>query len=413
MISEPAVLTVTQLNTYIKMQFEGDENLLHVFVVGEVSNFTDNYRSGHLYFSLKDERCAVRAVMFARSAAHLRFRPENGMRVIARGRVGVYEVSGQYQLYVEDLQPEGTGALSLAFEQLKARLEKEGLFDAARKKPIPKFPQRVGVVTSPTGAAVHDIMTILARRYPLAEVVFRPVQVQGEQAAPQIANAIRQMNRLKCADVIIVGRGGGSLEDLWPFNEECVARAESESSIPVISAVGHETDYTICDFAADLRAPTPSAAAELAVPDAAELFGGIAAWRVRLRNAAETKLAGAKAAFLPLAESRFLKNPLESVELRRTQVDGLSASLDAAAISRTERAKERLAALGGKLDALSPLAVLSRGYAAVFTETGKAIPKAAGVRKNEKIAVRMSDGTLRCTVNEKETGAGNEQKDNV
>ena len=413
MISEPIVLTVTQLNSYIKMQFEGDENLTQVFVTGEISNFTDNYRSGHLYFSLKDENCTVRAVMFARSAARLRFRTENGMKIIARGRVGVYEVSGQYQLYVEDLQPDGLGALNLAFEQLKAKLEKEGLFDAVRKKPIPKFPTRIGVITSPNGAAVHDILTILARRYPLAEVVFRPVQVQGEQAAPQIADALRQMNQLRCADVIIVGRGGGSLEDLWPFNEESVARAVAESSIPVISAVGHETDYTICDFAADLRAPTPSAAAELAVPERAELLGTIVAQRTRLRNAAEIKLADAKTAFLPLAESRVLANPLESIELRRTQVDGLSVSLGAATANRAQRAKEQLAALSGRLNALSPLAVLSRGYAAVFSEAGKAIPKASGIRENEKIAVRMADGTLHCTVNEKKAGAGHEQKDDV
>jgi exodeoxyribonuclease VII large subunit len=404
-IAEPVVLTVTQLNTYIKMQFEGDDHLAHVFVTGEISNFTDQYRSGHLYFSLKDERCVIRAVMFARSAVHLRFRPENGMKVIARGRVGVYEATGQYQLYVEDLQPDGLGALNLAFEQLKAKLEKEGLFDSSRKKPLPKFPERIGVITSPTGAAVHDILTILARRYPLAEVVFRPVQVQGEQAAPQIVEALRQMNRLKCADLIIVGRGGGSIEDLWPFNEETVARAVAESSIPVISAVGHETDFTICDFVADLRAPTPSAAAELAVPDGNELLGAVLAARARLRGAMEAKLTSSRAAFLPLAESRVLKSPMESVELRRTQVDGLSASLEAAAIHRTERAKERLAAMSGRLNALSPLAVLARGYAAVFAESGEALTKSAGIREKEKITVRMSDGSLHCTVDEKKAGA--------
>ena len=413
MISEPVVLTVTQLNTYIKMQFEGDENLSHVFVTGEISNFTNNYRSGHLYFSLKDEHCAVRAVMFSRNAGRLRFQPEDGMKVIARGRMGVYEVSGQYQLYVEDLQPDGLGALNLAFEQLKAKLEKEGLFDAARKKPIPKFPQRIGVVTSPTGAAVHDILTILARRYPLAEVVFRPVQVQGEQAAPQISDALRQMNHLQCADVIIVGRGGGSLEDLWPFNEECVARAVAESSIPIISAVGHETDYTICDFAADLRAPTPSAAAELAVPDGAELLAGILIRKTQLRNEVEAKIADAKALLLPFAECSVLKNPLEGVELRRVEVDGLAASLSTAASRRAERAGEQLAALSGKLDAMSPLAVLSRGYAAIFSESGKAIPRAVKIRRNEKIMVRMSDGVLHCTVEEKKAGAGYEQKNNV
>jgi exodeoxyribonuclease VII large subunit len=412
-ILEPTVLTVTQLNTYIKLQFEGDENLSHVFVIGEISNFTKNYRSGHLYFSLKDEHCAVRAVMFARSAAYLRFLPEDGMKVIARGRMGVYEISGQYQLYVEDLQPDGLGALNLAFEQLKAKLEKEGLFSAERKKPLPKFPRRIGVITSPTGAAVHDILTILARRYPLAEVVFRPVQVQGDLAAPQIVDALRQINRLQCADVIIVGRGGGSLEDLWPFNEESVARAVAASSVPVISAVGHETDFTICDFAADLRAPTPSAAAELAVPDKTELLGEILAQKMRLQNAAEAKVADAKASFLPLAESRVLKNPLENVELRRVQVDRLAASLDTAAARKTERAREQLSAVSGRLNALSPLAVLSRGYAAVFGEQGKAVSKADEIRKNEKITVRMSDGALHCTVNEKKAGAGYEQKNDV
>ena len=408
MMTEPQVLTVTQLNTYLKTQFEGDEILSHIFVTGEISNFTDNYRSGHLYFTLKDEHCAVRAVMFSRSASRLRFYPENGMKVIVRGRVGVYEVTGQYQLYAEDMQPDGLGALSLAFEQLKAKLEKEGLFDTSRKKPIPRFPERIGVITSPTGAAVHDIVTILARRWPSAEILFRPVQVQGEAAAAQIAGALRQMNRLQCADVIIVGRGGGSLEDLWPFNEEIVARAVADSSIPVISAVGHETDFTICDFAADLRAPTPSAAAELAVPDATELLAGIAALKTRLRNAAVANIADAGAVLRPLAESRFLKNPLETIELRRLEIDRLAGRLDEAASRRVERQKEQLAALSGKLNALSPLAVLSRGYAEILDGSGNIMTGTAGVTAGEKIKVRMSDGFLHCTVDDRKAGAADE-----
>jgi exodeoxyribonuclease VII large subunit len=406
MMREPVVLTVTQLNTYLKSQFESDENLSHVFITGEISNFTDHYRSGHLYFSLKDERCVVRAVMFARNAARLRFRPADGMKVLARGRVGVYEVSGQYQLYVEDLQPEGLGALNLAFEQLKAKLQKEGLFDAGRKKPLPKFPGSIGVVTSPTGAAVHDILTILERRYPLAQVVFCPVQVQGELAAPQIANALHRINRLKCADVIILGRGGGSLEDLWPFNEEGVARAVADSSIPVVSAVGHETDFTICDFVADLRAPTPSAAAELTVPDQTELLGGIRAQRYRLQNAMSAKLAEARGLLAPLAESRALRNPLEPVELRRVQVDRILENLTASVRGKTDRAREQLANASGRLNALSPLAVLSRGYAAVFRETGETVSKAQEVRIHDKICVRMADGSLACTVNDKKSEAG-------
>jgi len=413
MIHEPVVLTVTQLNTYVKSQFEGDQNLANVFVTGEISNFTDQYRSGHLYFSLKDARCAVRAVMFARSAARLRFRPGDGMKVIARGRVSVYEVTGQYQLYVEDLQPDGLGALSLAFEQLKARLEKEGLFDAARKKPVPRFPERIGVITSPTGAAVHDILTILARRYPIARVVFCPVQVQGELAAPQIVGALERMNRLGCADTIIVGRGGGSLEDLWPFNEESVARAVAASEIPVISAVGHETDYTICDFAADLRAPTPSAAAELAVPDRMELLAAIRSQSLRMQSAANAKVEAAKSAFLPLANSRAMKNPMEAVEIRRIQADTLAAGLGTAMRRKTDGAGQRLAALSGRLDALSPLSVLARGYAAVFSPSGKAVPSVREVEKDEKIRVRMRDGSLSCTVDSVKAGAADESKDDV
>ncbi|MFR2561610.1 MAG: exodeoxyribonuclease VII large subunit [Anaeromassilibacillus sp.] len=239
---EPVLLTVTQLNTYIKSLLEGDLNLTSVFVSGEISNFTNHYRSGHFYLSLKDEKSVVKSVMFATYARRLRFLPEDGMKVIARGHIGVYEPTGQYQLYIEDLQPDGVGALNLAFEQLKEKLGAEGLFRADRKKPLPPFPTRIGVITSPTGAAVHDIVTILARRWPLAEVIFCPVLVQGEGAAPQLIDALKRMNRLRCADVIILGRGGGSLEDLWPFNEETLARAVAASKIPVISAVGHETD---------------------------------------------------------------------------------------------------------------------------------------------------------------------------
>ena len=403
----PVLLTVTQLNTYIRSRFEEDEALACVFVAGEISNFTDHYRSGHLYFSLKDERCSVRAVMFSRYAGRLRFAPEDGMRVIARGRVGVYEVSGQYQLYVEDLQPEGVGALSLAFEQLKAKLEKEGLFSAGRKKPLPKFPETVGVITSPTGAAVHDILTVLARRWPAARVVFCPVLVQGEGAAPQIVDALRRMNRLNCADEIILGRGGGSAEDLWPFNEEAVVRAVAASRIPVISAVGHETDFTLCDFAADLRAPTPSAAAELAVPDRAELLAGLESLRARMRGAVAERLESEKGRLDGLTRSRVLQSPLEAVELRRVRVDQLAGALSAVMRRRADAAKAVLAQSAGRLNALSPLAVLSRGYAVVCDSRGRAVSGTAGIREKEKISVRMRDGGLACTVDKKtENGFG-------
>ena len=261
------VLTVSQVNFFIKSLLEGDGRLQNVLISGEISNFTDHYRSGHLYFSLKDDKSVLKAVMFASAARRLKFRPKDGMKVLIRGRVSVYEPSGQYQLYAEDMQPEGMGALSLAFQQLKDRLSQEGLFDADHKREIPAFPQRIGVITSPTGAAVQDILQITGRRWPLAEIILAPVLVQGEQAPGQIVEALQEMDRRRACDVIILGRGGGSLEDLWAFNEEAVARAVYACTIPVVSAVGHETDFTICDFAADLRAPTPSAAAELCTPD--------------------------------------------------------------------------------------------------------------------------------------------------
>ena len=390
------ILSVTQLNTYIRSIFEQDEHLAHVFVAGEISNFTSHYRSGHLYFSLKDDQCAVKAVMFARYAERLRFLPEDGMRVIARGHVGVYEATGQYQLYVEDLQPDGVGALSLAFEQLKARLEKEGLF--SRKKPIPKFPKRVGVVTSPSGAAVHDIVTVLGRRYPAAEVVFCPVAVQGADAAPQIVRAVERMNRLACADVLIVGRGGGSLEDLWPFNEELVARAVAGSRIPVISAVGHETDFTICDFAADLRAPTPSAAAELAVPDRAELLEALRDRRRRMRQAAEKALGDARGRVDALAGSRTLKNPLERPELLRVKIDRLASALSGGMDRKAAACRSRLSAAGGRLNDVSPLAVLSRGYAVACGGDGRPLRGVEGLRPGEPLLVKLDGGDVGCTV---------------
>lgn len=400
MTGSPFVLSVTQLNTYIRSLFDGDEHLAHVFVSGEISNFTDHYRSGHLYFSLKDERCVVKAVMFAQSAGRLRFRPEDGMRVIVRGRVGVYEASGQYQVYVDDMQPDGLGALNLAFEQLKARLEKEGLFAQERKSPIPRFPHSIGVVTSPTGAAVHDILSILARRYPLAEVVFCPVQVQGDTAAGQISEAIGRLNRLRCADVIIVGRGGGSLEDLWAFNEERVARAVAASEIPVISAVGHETDFTICDFAADLRAPTPSAAAELAVPDSEELLAAVEALKSRLNLAVNSDVKSLRNQLDSLRNSRGMQGPHEWIAARRIRTDRLLDELLNGAQSRVKFRKARLSELSGRLDALSPLAVLARGYAIVRKEGGTAVPSVKCTSAGETLRLLLRDGELRCTVNQ-------------
>ena len=294
-MSNGVVLSVSQLNRYIKSIIEQDMNLQTVFVEGEISNFTNHYKTGHYYMTIKDDSSSIKAVMFRTANMRLKFMPENSMKVIIRGRVSVFERDGQYQLYIDDMQPDGTGALSLAFEQLKERLAKEGLFDSEKKKSIPAYPMRVGVVTSPTGAAIRDIINVISRRFPLAELVLCPVAVQGDYAAPQIKAAIELFNVEKAADVLIVGRGGGSVEELWAFNEEIVARAVAASEIPVISAVGHETDFTICDFAADLRAPTPSAAAELAVPDTLQQKEMLLSAFRRMDSAVSDKIASQRA----------------------------------------------------------------------------------------------------------------------
>lgn len=396
------MLSVSQLNTYIKSLFDGDGNLTNIYLSGEISNFTDHYKSGHLYFSLKDDKSVVRAVMFAQSARRLRFLPQNGMSVIVHGRVSVYEATGQYQVYVEDMQPDGLGTLNLAYEQLKRKLEAEGLFDAAQKKPLPKFPERIGVITSPTGAAVHDIITILARRYPLAQVVFCPVLVQGTGAAPQIVDALERFNRLGCADVIILGRGGGSLEDLWPFNEESVSRAVAASDIPVISAVGHETDFTICDFVADLRAPTPSAAAELAVPDSAELMATIQYDQFLLKQCLTAKLNDLKKRLNTAVASYPFRGPQDIVELQRIRTDRLHERLYSRMNSKIAEAKSEFSQMSARLNALSPLATLSRGYAIVYRGNHSAVSKAEQVQVGESVSVCLQDGILECAITGKE-----------
>lgn len=374
-MNTPVVLTISQLNRYIKSLLDGDQMLSSVFLTGEISNFTNHYKSGHMYFSLKDSQCVVRAVMFAAQARRLRFLPQDGMKVIVRGRVTVYEQSGQYQVYVDDMQPDGLGALNLAYEQLKTRLAAEGLFDASRKKPLPAYPKAVGVVTSPTGAAVQDIKQILGRRFPLAEVILCPVLVQGAGAAEQIAAAVEHFNRLDCADVLIVGRGGGSIEDLWAFNEEIVARAVANSRIPVISAVGHETDFTICDFAADLRAPTPSAAAELAVPDIRELMAYVSGSMLRMKKSL-------------------------GIEMHRMQIDRLVDRMSGKMKRDLETGRMRLAERSASLQAFSPLRVLARGYSVALDAKGETVRSAAQVRQGDSLNLIVQDGRLACTVNE-------------
>ena len=393
------VLTVSQLNFYVKSLLDSDNNLRSVFLRGEISNLTDHYRSGHIYLTLKDDKCALKAVMFAGNARYLKFRPENGMNVLVRGRVSLYDATGTYQLYIDDMQPDGIGALNLAFEQLKKKLLQEGIFDESHKKPLPAFPQRIGVITSPTGAAVQDIFRILKRRYPVGEVIMCPVLVQGENAASQLAEAVRKFNRLKCADVIIIGRGGGSIEDLWAFNDEVLAREIYKSDIPIVSAVGHETDFTICDFAADVRASTPSAAAELVTPEKEEMYSAIAFYRERIKKLMSKRLDEEKHRVSVLSKSRVLRSPAEMIKYRSMKLDMLTSELKNAYARTLSENRNKLAALSAGLDMLSPLKVLSRGYSAAVMD-GKIIVSKNDVESGDRIELILSDGRIGCTVDD-------------
>lgn len=392
-----SVITVSQLNFYIKSLLDESPALREIYITGEISNLTDHYRSGHIYLSLKDDKALVRAVMFAGNARHLRFKPEEGMKVIARGRVSVYEATGQYQLYIEDMQPDGIGALNLAYEQLKKKLSAEGLFSDEIKKPIPAYPKRIGVITSPTGAAVQDILNILGRRYPIAEVVFCPVLVQGENASAQLIDAIERFNKANAADVIIIGRGGGSIEDLWAFNDEKLARTIAKSDIPVISAVGHETDFTICDFVADLRAPTPSAAAELATPNMTELLSYFKSVKDSLPAIMQRRIDFEKQELDNLASSKVLLSPDEFINIRKNELDMLSADMIKAFKAILSENQREFVALSAKLDALSPLSVLSRGYSIVQNKN-KVIKSAKELNIGQNIMVKLSDGKAECEV---------------
>lgn len=394
------VLSVSQLNRYIKMNFDADENLANIFISGEISNFTNHYRTGHLYFTLKDDSAAVRAVMFNSSAKRLKFMPEDGMKVIARGRVSVYEASGQYQLYVDDMQPDGVGALNLAYEQLKEKLQKEGLFSELHKKPLPPYPEKVGVITSPTGAAVRDIINVLGRRFPYAEIVFCPVLVQGEGAHLQLTDAVNLFNSERAADVIIIGRGGGSIEDLWEFNDEGLARAVYNSEIPVISAVGHETDFTICDFVADMRAPTPSAAAELAVPDANELQYALSALKNRMFLNVSSGIADRRSRLEYLTSKGALKSPNEMLSNRSQRLDTAFSKMLSSYENRIGGKKVEFISAATALSKLDPMSVLMRGFAFVSDKNGKNVYSSQALAKGDKINVRFHDGSAVCEVKE-------------
>ncbi len=391
------VFSVIELNRYIKSLLDKDNRLFSVFVRGEISNWKLHY-SGHAYFSLKDEKSTVRAVMFKSSASRLKFLPENGQKVIAAGRVSVYERDGQYQLYVDDLLAEGIGDLHYQYEQLIKKLEQEGLFDKARKKPLPKYPRKIGVVTSSTGAAVRDILNILSRRWKHANVYLYPVLVQGKDAPPQIIEALRYLD--KKTDVIITGRGGGSMEDLWAFNDENVARTIAAMHTPVISAVGHETDFTISDFAADLRAPTPSAAAELAVPDEFELRQSILQMQARLHNAVSSIVSKKRIQVQAFLERPVLQKPNEIIDRNQLYLDSILKDLTNAAQIALSQKKESLASLSAKLDSLSPLSVLGRGYAIAETQTGTVIKSVKQINKGEHLTLTLTDGKASCQVEE-------------
>lgn len=398
MMNTPKIITVSQLNFYLKSLIDNDQNLRFVFLEGEISNLTDHYSSGHIYFSLKDEKSVVKAVMFSYAAKNLKFKPENGMKVILRARVSVYEPSGQYQLYVEDMQPDGVGALSLQFEQLKEKLSKEGLFDKAHKKLIPTFPETIGVITSPTGAAVRDILNILSRRYPSADIVMCPVLVQGENAASQLTQAIKRFSESKIADVVIIGRGGGSQEDLWAFNDENLARAIYKCETPVISAVGHETDFTICDFVSDLRAPTPSAAAELAVPDKDELTAELMAQRQYLSALIDKKLLSFESSLDNSSRLLSAYSPLNIIEIGEKDMINLSDRMLSVSKQLIENNTKNLTETASKLSALNPVAVLMRGYSYITDTDNKTVSSVSDVNVGDKINIKVSDGTLSAVV---------------
>lgn len=391
-MNSPLILTVTQLNSYARSVVEQDSILNNVFVIGEISNFVDHYRSGHLYMSIKDSQSVINAVMFSSNASRLKFRPENGMSVIIRGRVSIYERDGKYQLYIDDMQPDGIGTLSLAFEQLKEKLSNEGLFDNEHKLPIPKYPQKIGVISSPTGAAVQDVLNVLNRRYPIAEIIFAGVQVQGDSASQSICKAIQQMNNTD-ADVIIIARGGGSVEDLWPFNDEKLAYEIFNSPIPVISGVGHETDFTICDFVSDLRAPTPSAAAELAVPNINDLKFYISSLRNTLDKYVDNYINDLGYELDKLTNSPVLQNSELLVENCLMYLNSINEKLNDNFKRILTNNSSEFAMICSKIDALSPLKVLSRGYS-ITKKDGIVVNHCEALKNGDRVSIQFADGTV-------------------
>lgn len=393
-------LTVTQLNNYVKGILDSSQVLNAFCLKGEISNFTNHYKTGHFYFSLKDEGGVIRAVMFRSSAAKLKFMPADGMKIIAHGRLSLFVKEGQCMFYADSMEPDGVGALYIAFEQLKKKLTDEGLVTRT-KKPLPKYPKRIGVITSPTGAAIRDVHNILGRRFPYAEVVLFPALVQGEGAAASLIEGMRVFNSITAVDVIIIGRGGGSMEDLWAFNDEQLARAVAASRVPVISAVGHETDFTICDFVADVRAPTPSAAAELAVPETSDTlrrFGNLSA---RLRTLTDRRLQICRQQLMRFSSSPALCQPQRIIGEKSLILMNLEQRLESSAKTRIGNSRALLGMKAGKLEALNPLSVIARGYSAVFTEDRRLLRSVDDVEIGDRVHLRTMDGEVVGEIREK------------
>lgn len=397
---ETKALSVRQLNFYIKSLIDGDPRLNCVTVLGEISNLKNHYQSGHLYFTLKDKDASINCVMFRSYASRIKFTPENGQQVIVRGRVSVYERDGVYQIYAEEMNDAGLGNIALKFEQTKKKLEAEGLFDIDSKRKIPRFPKKIAVVTSPTGAAVRDIVNIISRRWKLAEILICPVSVQGDSAVPEMLSALDRLYELDGIDVCIIGRGGGSAEDLWAFNDERLAYKIYESPFPVISAVGHETDFTISDFVADLRAPTPSAAAELAVPNGEEILNYLIKREGQLKNLLFAKYENSYLKFERLASNKVFTNPVEVIISGRAQTVDLLADRMASALRQTlANLKLRLGKSAAGLDALSPLKTLARGYAVPSIE-GKTVGSVKELKCDDILDIRFFDGVAKAQIQE-------------
>ena len=389
------IFTVAEINEYIKNLIETNQVLSDIYVKGEISNFT-NHKTGHFYFTVKDDKSVLKAIMFGGSAK-LKFMPENGMKVILRGRISLFVRDGQYQIYCEDIEPDGVGSLYIAYEQLKARLESEGLFDVKNKKRLPKVPGRIGIITSPTGAAVRDMINVITRRFSMAKIILFPTLVQGTNAPQQLASGIKYFNANNMVDVIIIGRGGGSIEELWAFNDENLARIVFASKIPVISAVGHETDFTICDFAADLRAPTPSAAAELAVPDTVELKKQLSNVEKRMELLLSGKINNYREKIKNYENTNALKNPVNIIDDKRMNILHTEQNLTARMQLILSGKQSQFVMYSSKLEALNPLSVLTRGYSVVYKDK-KILRKINDVEIDENISVKLSDGIFEAVV---------------